>query len=111
MDHGLPQWLNGKESACSAGKAEDTDLSPGLERESGPEPEGSFYTGVFLGAWAWGECAGLCRRQLSFPSGREVVFLFKLMPPHGLALALPSAREGRFAFSLECHSSSFSRCF
>ena len=86
-------------------------LSPGLERESGPEPEGSFYTGIFLGAWAWGECAGLCRRQLSFPSGREVVFLFKLMPPHGLALALPSAREGRFAFSLECHSSSFSRCF
>ena len=27
--------LNGKESACSAGKAEDADLIPGLERSPG----------------------------------------------------------------------------
>ena len=29
---GLPWWLSGKESACSAGAAEDTGLVPGLGR-------------------------------------------------------------------------------
>ena len=32
---GLPQWLNGKESACNAGDTGDTSLIPGLERSPG----------------------------------------------------------------------------
>ena len=32
---GLPQWLSGKESACSAGDAGDMGSIPGLERSPG----------------------------------------------------------------------------
>ena len=32
-EKGLPQWLSGKESACSAGDTGDADLIPGSERE------------------------------------------------------------------------------
>ena len=32
---GFPRWLHGKESACNAGDAEDTDLIPGLGRSPG----------------------------------------------------------------------------
>ena len=32
---GLPQWLSGKESACSAGATGDTGLIPGSGRASG----------------------------------------------------------------------------
>ena len=31
----LPRWLSGKESACSAGDAEDLGLTPGLGRSPG----------------------------------------------------------------------------
>ena len=34
-DLGLPWWLRGKESACSAGEAGDEGLIPGLGRSSG----------------------------------------------------------------------------
>ena len=33
--YGLPQWLSGKEFACSAGAEGDAGLIPGLGRSSG----------------------------------------------------------------------------
>ena len=35
QQYGLPRWLSGKGSACSAGDAGDMDLIPGLGRSSG----------------------------------------------------------------------------
>ena len=66
----------------------------GLERESGPELEGVFFTPVSSPVPWLGLCAGVCRHQLSFPSRSEVVFLFKLMTPHGLSPG-PSFLKGR----------------
>ena len=50
---GVPQWLSGKESACSAGATGDVGLIPGLGRS----PGGGMATCCSILAWrfSWTE--------------------------------------------------------
>ena len=53
---GLPQWLSGKESACSAGAAGDTGLIPGSEEP--PEEGIATHSSVLAWRFLWTENLG-----------------------------------------------------
>ena len=54
--HGLPWWLSGKESACSAGETGDMGLTPGSGRSPGGGHGNTFHSSCLRnpmdrGAW------------------------------------------------------------
>ena len=61
---GLPQWLRGKESTCSAG---DTNLNPGSGRS--PEEEMATYSSILAQEIPWTEKPG----GLQFMGSKRVI--------------------------------------